>query len=244
MNTHQNAPLWVRLAIVAASVALVGITLLLSACGNGDQPGTQPVVVDPPSPDGLWVSSEATVLIEGGELISFGQMHTAPYWSVGPISVSGNTISSDLPAALGFVPDYCLWEVCAVSGSQVFDGSFAPATLTLNGVAYLPASLAPQNIAGVWNANYLFGPQSDTYTVTISASGAIYSQDTDPGSTCVINGQITGFEVSLTYDNCTGPNNFIVNGLTGIGLGYVDSTGNLQIMVAFPEYIGAITLSR
>jgi hypothetical protein len=203
------------------------------------------------------------LVTETGEMFYMGEdlNNNAGYLeAIGNLSVAGNVVTGPTPSSVVlFSSDECPWDVCPVNTQSNPTTTFGPlsgtvvgrTSMTLNGISWIynggiygqPSSFA--TIAGSWSGSYVFGANGGA-TLSIDTNGVMYAADTvDSGSTCVINGQVSlidtaynAYDIAMTYSNCTDIFDQEVNGLTGVGTGYIDygvSPSVLRIIVLFPN---------
>ncbi|HEX4023840.1 MAG TPA: hypothetical protein VHX52_03920 [Steroidobacteraceae bacterium] len=132
--------------------------------------------------------------------------------------------------------------------------SSTPLSFTYNSLYERASTLA--TIAGNFTEAVNEGGTVVNLTVTISDSGALYSQD--PNSGCVENGSVSiinpsynMYRIQYLYANCTGAYTYL-NGLTFSGIGTLDNETSPEEIIAGTsattgtggEYLGLLVLQR
>ena len=229
---------------ITGSAILLSSVLLLAACGGGGDDGGGSPTSDA-AVGGLWagsseISGQGTYLLlgivaEDGRAY-FLQEDGVMYW--GTVSSSGNQITSSLQGAGLFgMP---LWDGSAsgtgsvsgtirardsISAESTFTTALGGRTTASIALAYDrlyddDASLA--SIAG--NYRDVLGLYEGV--LNIASNGDVFLQD--PGSGCVINGQIAvidaaynAYDAEFSYSNCVGFDAYL-NGATFGGLATYD----------------------
>ncbi len=185
---------------------------------------------------------------------------------IGSISATGSTISGTAKVGLvnfAFTPGItlgCMFSDGATSASETISGSVAQrSSLTLTGTittslgTVLQGSPVTATFDPLYNTASSLAAISGNWTgptnvvMSISSGGAMFAQD--PGSGCVVNGQVSlinssynAYAVSATYANCTGSAS-VLNGVTATGLAAVDATASPNVLyVGYSATVAGATI--
>jgi hypothetical protein len=233
--------IWKRLTAVLASCAAVA----LAACtGTGTDIGGSNSTTTMASATGIWGGTDSstgqtiTGFVDASGLGVFIRADGVQF--VGPIQVSGTTVAATVvgytsfPSTFSDGSTYGLGTLngTVASGSTLTltlsfvtnDGTAEPGSwsLTFNTLSNSGSSL------GAISANYTDSASGST--VSIAGNGVMTSQNA--ANSCVLNGSVTVvnsaydiYEVSLTYEDCTG-SYLPLNGVQFTGLAVLDSNSS------------------
>lgn len=203
---------------------LVGCAALaLAGCTGTDTGGSGSTTSTTASATGIWGGTDSsTGLTVTGYVDTSGLgvfIRSDGLQFVGPIQVSGTTVAATVVGYTSFpstFSDGSTYGLGTLTGT-VASGSTLALTLsfTSNGGTSVPGSWSltfntltnSGSSLGAISANYT--DTASGSTVTISGSGTMTGQN--PANSCVLNGSVTVvnstydvYQVSLTYEDCTG----------------------------------------
>jgi hypothetical protein len=241
------------LTFVCLSLFVLGA----AACGGGDGG----ILVTTASPGGIWQGTDsATGKQVRGIVDESGQFHFIRndlVQFVGTATTAGNAVSASFE---GFTQVGTNFADGSTHGTGTLTGTLAErASLALNYQFTTDdgaASSGTINLAynSLYDVDSSLSAISGNYTdaandtVSISASGAITSQD--PVTSCVVNGQLSiinsmynAYDVIYGYSNCTGTS-AVLNGVQFSGLATLNNGGNpVQVIVAVTGQAGSSELA-
>ena len=233
----------------------------LSGCGGGGGGGGTPT---PPVADeavgGIWVGTDSTGLEIFALSTECGEMH----WVIpvtgeqgfGSGSSNGTSVSFNYTyvAPLGFVlSDGSTSATCTATGTiqerQSLDVDVSCTTTEGNSFDN-SARLAYSNLYDRDSSLATIAGNYDDFGLTLNVNGAGEIFEQDPGSGCVVNGQVSvidarynAYDIWIQYSNCQG-DFAILNGARFDGLGTLDNTVNPEMAIAgLVGDVGGITYS-
>ena len=247
---------WSRL--IAAAGAALAIGLGIAGCnGSGYSRATTPPV---PTANGIWEGTDSvtklsvTGYVDSANNAVFIRGDGAQF--VGPMQLSGDTFIS---AVIGYASFPATFADGSNYGLGTLNGTVAPgSTLTLTLSFTTNGGTAE---AGSWSLTYstlsssgssltkISANYTDTASgsvISISGNGVMTGQD--PANSCVVNGTVSIvnstydiYQVTLTYENCTG-SYAVLNGVQLTGLAVLNtSTTPSQLTI---ELAGASTTAK
>ncbi len=223
------------------TAVLVGCAaLVLAACTGTDYGGSNSTTPTTASATGIWGGTDAstgqtiTGFVDASGLGVFIRADGVQF--VGPVQVSGTTVAATV---VGYTSFPTTFSDGSTYGLGTLNGTLASgSTLTLtlsfmtNGGTAEPGSWSltfntltnSGSSLGAITANYTDSASGST--VSIAANGVMTSQNA--ANSCVLNGSVTVvnsaydiYEVSLTYEDCTG-SYAPLNGVQFTGLAVLD----------------------
>jgi hypothetical protein len=226
---------WLQWSIV------LGMTLLVSACGGGGGNSSGTATMTNASPGGIWTGTESTTglsitgIVDEAGAFHFIRSDGVQY--VGNAHTSGDAISGTFN---GYTPFGGTFADGSTQGSgtlsgtiqervsisittqfQTANGTSANGTLSLTFNTLYDVASALATISG----NYTDPNSGDV--ISITSSGAATWQDAATGcvgngSISIINATYNAYLVQFSYGNCTG-GAAILNGVQFSGLGTLDN---------------------